>query len=638
MAAELDALRARHRLRSCFCTSGPSRVTVTLDGQELTSFCSNDYLGMACDPALEQAAAEAWSRSGFGAGASRLLGGTLPEHLALEARLAALVKAEAALLFPSGYQANLGAITALAGPGDLIVADRAVHASLIDACRLSRAKLALFPHSDLGRADNCLRRLGPHARRRLLVTESLFSMDGDISALPDLAALARANDAALVVDEAHAIGSLGPQGAGMCAHFGVTPDVLVGTLGKAIGASGAFVAGPVALRSYLVNSARSFLFTTAVPPPVAAAALAAVDIIASREGDLLRRSLRENSAQLRAALGLPQHALAAPIVPLILGDDETAVLASTHLRARGFLVPAIRPPTVREGTARLRITLSAQHTPEQVAALAASLADLPALPSTTRPLHPASPSPPAPIASAPASLAVPPPKSGILLLGTDTNVGKSTVAVALLHLLRSRGHRPMPFKPVETGIASAPSDAARLRAACGRPDLPLSLVCPLSFPDPVAPAAAAASAGVIITLQLLLEATGSALAHGAPLLVETAGGLLTPYGDHLTSCDLAQALGFPVLLISRNALGTVNHTALALAEIRRRSLPLLGTILVTTQSSSTPDQPTNSRLITELTGHAPLGVLPYLPVPTPSLLADALKSSIDLRPILSLTG
>ena len=635
IAAELDALRVRHRLRSCLCARGASRVTVTLDGQQLTSFCSNDYLGMACNPALERAASEACERSGFGAGASRLVSGTAPEHLALEARLASLVRAEAALLFPSGYQANLGIITALAGPGDLIVADRAVHASLIDACRLSRAKLAFFRHADLRNAETHFRRLGPRARRRFLVTESLFSMDGDIAALPDLASLASASDATLIVDEAHAIGSLGPQGAGLCAHFGVEPDVLVGTLGKAVGASGAFVAGSSNLRSYLVNVARSFLFTTAVPPPVAAAALAAVDIITSPSGDLLRSRLRENLAILHASLGLPRYPLASPIVPLLLGTDEAALRASLHLRESGFLVPAIRPPAVREGTARLRITLSALHTPAQISALAAALAELPIDRPTSRPARPPVSSPSPAITSPSPALLRPPDKAGLILLGTDTGVGKSTVAVALLHLLVSRGHRPIPFKPVETGTASGPSDATRLLAACGRPDLPLDVVCPLSFPHPVAPAAAAASAGTVITLTLLLKAAASAQAHGHPLLVESAGGLLTPYGEQLTSCDLAQALGFPVLLIARNALGTINHTALALAELRRRALPLLGTVLVTTQPGSTPDQRTNLRLIAELTGHTPLGVLPYVQPPTPSLLASKLESSVDLSPVLA---
>jgi len=630
LAAELEALRGRHRLRTCPSLAGASRVEVTLDGVPLVSFCSNDYLGMATNPALLSAAAAAFTRSGFGASGSRLVCGTFPEHLALEAALAALVGAEAALLFPTGYQANLGTLAALAGPGDLIVADRSVHASLIDGCRLSRAKLSIYPHRDLSRAEKHLRRLGGAARRRLLVTESLFSMDGDVAPLGDLAALAEANDALLLVDEAHAIGCLGPRGAGLCAHFGIRPDVLVGTLGKALGASGAFVAGSAALRAYLLNHARSFLFTTALPPPLAAAASASLDIVSSAAGDSLRRSLLAAAASLRSALALAPDPSASPIIPFILGDDAAALHASSHLRDRGFLVQPIRPPTVREGAARLRLTVSAKHTPEQVARLAASLAEL-SLPAST-----ASPSLPIRSSSVPAGPSTPPPLPGVFLLGTDTAVGKTTVGVALLHLLAARGLRPVPFKPVETGLGQHPSDASRLRDAAMRADLPIDVVCPFRFPAPLAPAAAAQASGTGLDLQALLSAAAAAGSFGAPLIVESAGGLLTPYADNLTSADLASALGLPVLLVARNALGTVNHTALSVLEIRRRALSLLGIILVHTDPSVTPDQPSNASLIARLTGIPPLGVLPHLPSPTPSLLAAALEQAVDLRPLLPL--
>jgi dethiobiotin synthetase len=225
--------------------------------------------------------------------------------------------------------------------------------------------------------------------------------------------------------------------------------------------------------------------------------------------------------------------------------------------------------------------------------------------------------------------------AGIILLGTDTAVGKTTVAVALLQLLLRRGYKPVPFKPAETGARDCHSDAIRLRDASNRPELDLRLVCPFSFPDPIAPAAAAASAGVRLTLPTLLAAAASAQAHGSPLIVESAGGLLTPYGDGITACDLARALALPVLLVARNALGTINHTSLALSEIRRRCLPLLGTILVSTQRAISPDQQTNAELISRSTGLPPLGVLPYLRTPTPCLLADTFQSSIDLRPILA---
>jgi len=636
LASELLAIRDRHRLRSCETVEGASRVNVTSNGLPLVSFCSNDYLGLACHPALAQAANGAAARSGFGASASRLVSGTMREHIALEDALASLVRAEAALLFATGYQANLGAITALAGPPDLIVADRASHASIIDACRLSQAKLALYPHRDLERAEKHLRHFGPAARRRFVVTESLFSMDGDVAPLSDLYAMARAHDAALIVDEAHAIGCFGPAGGGLCAQLSVLPDVLIGTLGKAIGASGAFVAGSAGLRSYLMNTARTFLFTTASPPPVAAAALAAVRIITATEGDKLRHALHEAATSLRSLLHLPSDPFSSPIIPLILGPDDQALRAASHLRARGLLAQPIRPPAVREGTARLRITLSALHTRGQIAALAEAIASLP----TDRVQHPgllaqSSKPPPPPTPRPPLPLSWPPSNHGVVLLGTDTAVGKSTVAAALLHLLASRGHRPIPFKPVETGAGPSPTDASRLLAASGRDDLPIQVVCPFPFPPPLAPAAAAAAAGVTLSIRTLLAAAATARTYGSPLVVESAGGLLTPYGHMLVSADLAVALGYPVILVARNALGTINHTALAVAEIHRRSLPLLGIILVNTTDSQAPDQISNARLIAELTGETPLGVLPYLASPTPSLLAAALEQAADLRSILN---
>lgn len=625
LLAELESLRARDLLRSCPSIERLSPVEVSLNGVSLVSFCSNDYLGMACHPALFEAASSAFSRSGFGASASRLVSGTFPEHLALERSLASFVGAESALLFPSGYQANLGALSALAGPGDLIVADRSVHASLIDAFRLSRAKLAFYPHCDLSHAEKHLRRHGSVARRRILVTESLFSMDGDVAPLSDLSLLAKTWDAVLVVDEAHAIGALGPRGAGLCSSLGIRPDVLIGTLGKALGAAGAFVAGSATLRSFLLNHARSFLFTTALPPPVAAAARASVEILTSEEGDRLRQSLQAAVSSLRTSLAIPIPPApnSPPILPIILGEASVALAASAHLRASGFFVQAIRPPTVPQGKARLRLTLSAHHNPEQIAALATCLNRLP------RP-----PSPPPPLPRHPQTTGHP--IRGLVILGTDTSVGKTTIACALLQLLARAAYRPVPFKPVETGTSPLhPTDAARLREAALRPDIPLDVICPTQLPHPVAPQAAAEAAGITLSVEHILAAADTARAHGSPLIVESAGGLLTPYADHLTSADLASALRLPVLLVARNALGTISQTALSITEILRRSLSFLGVILVHTLPTITPDQASNASLIARLTGHVPLGVFPYLSSDAHSNLATTLEKTVDLSPILS---
>ncbi|HZL18091.1 MAG TPA: 8-amino-7-oxononanoate synthase [Polyangia bacterium] len=387
LEAELAELAAVDRLRSCPETSGVSRVHPIIANQPRLSFCSNDYLGLASHPRIISAANTAAERDGFGASASRLISGDLPAHRDLEAALATFVGLPSALVFPTGFQANLGVLTALAGPQDLIVSDALNHASIIDGCRLSRAKIAVYPHADAQAAAGVLAGAAGY-RRRILVTESLFSMDGDAAPLDDLARATGRHDAILIVDEAHAFGVLGPGGRGLCAAAGIVPDVLVATLGKALGAAGGFVAGDRALRDILVNRARAFIYTTALPPPIAAAAAAALELVASTEGDRLRSRLAGHRASLGeslARLGLGDHpsgtlsgapAIAGPIVPIRLGSEARALAASAALGKRGIFVPAIRPPTVPAGSARLRITLSAAHQGDDLVALTAALAAL----------------------------------------------------------------------------------------------------------------------------------------------------------------------------------------------------------------------------------------------------------------------
>lgn len=316
--------------------------------------CSNDYLGYGALGLPELAGAPA------GAGASRLVSGTHPAHLEAEREIAAWLGAEAALLFSSGYAANVGLLAALARPGDVIVSDALNHASLIDGCRLSGASVSIVPHLDAAAVERALAQAAG-ARRRWVVTESLFSMDGDTPDLARLRAACDGHDAALVVDEAHAVGVLGPRGAGLCAEAGVHADVRVGTLGKALGLHGAFVAGSATLRTYLWNRARSFVFSTGISPAVAAAAVDRVRRAAA--DDEGRRRLQAAADRLRAGLAelgariLP--GARGPILPWILETPAAAVGLSRRLAERGVLVQAIRPPTVPRGTSRLRITASA---------------------------------------------------------------------------------------------------------------------------------------------------------------------------------------------------------------------------------------------------------------------------------------
>jgi 8-amino-7-oxononanoate synthase len=381
LAAELHELEQRGRLRVCPELDGDDRTRPVAGSRTLLSFCSNDYLGLARHPDLRQAAERAATAIGFGASASRLVSGDLPAHRELERALAAFVGLPAALLFSTGYQANLGVVTTLAQRGDVIFSDAENHASLIDGCRLSRAEIHCYPHADLGALAESLRSSPPpcspspplsRAPRRFIITESLFSMGGDLAPLAELAALAAEHGAILIVDEAHALGVMGPGGRGLCAEAGIIPDALIGTLGKAFGSFGGFVAGTPELRHLLVNRARTFIFTTAPPPAVSAAAHAALALIASSEGDRRRRALFDRIEQLRTLLPLPT-ARNAPIIPVILGADRAALAASHALHEQGIFVQAIRPPTVAEGTARLRITLSADHAAADVTALAAAV-------------------------------------------------------------------------------------------------------------------------------------------------------------------------------------------------------------------------------------------------------------------------
>jgi 8-amino-7-oxononanoate synthase len=356
------------------------RRTPAEDGR--VNFCSNDYLGLARDPAVAAAMAEAAQRYGSGSGASHLVSGHGAEHEALERELAEFTGRARAVVFSTGYMANLGVLAALADKRDLLLADGLNHASLIDAARLVRSPRNLwYPHADAAAARALLDVHAPAAAAEgggaFIVTDGVFSMDGDLAPLPALAAAARAHDAWLVVDDAHGIGVVGADGGGCCEHFGLDAQavpVLIGTFGKALGSFGAFVAGDEDVIELLIQRARSYIYTTALPPAVAAATRRALRIV--REEAWRREALQARIAQFRegaARRGLAVMPSTTPIQPLVLGDEATALAASSRLAEAGYRVTAIRPPTVPAGTARLRITLSAAHTPQQVEGLLAAL-------------------------------------------------------------------------------------------------------------------------------------------------------------------------------------------------------------------------------------------------------------------------
>ncbi|HUW55482.1 MAG TPA: 8-amino-7-oxononanoate synthase [Planctomycetota bacterium] len=372
---EIAALKSAGLFRSLRTVEPIDGGRLRVDGREVVSFAGNDYLGLRRHPAVVSAAKAGIETYGAGAGASRLLAGTTPVHVELEAALARFTRRPRALVFPSGYQTNLGVLGALAGDDDVLLLDRLCHASLFDAARLSKADRRVYPHLDPEGLEGLLRKHAG-ARRRFVVTEGVFSMDGDVAPLAEIVRLADRHDAWLILDDAHALGVLGETGRGTSEHLGVAlgeRTVCVATLSKALGSQGGFAAGPPEVIDLLVNRARSFIYTTGLSPGCASAALAALDLVTDPAP---RRHLLELSRLARRTLrqtfpDVPEGVT--PIIPVVVGEVEETLVLSSRLFEAGVFAPAIRPPTVPTGTARLRISLSTDHTPADVDRLAETL-------------------------------------------------------------------------------------------------------------------------------------------------------------------------------------------------------------------------------------------------------------------------
>lgn len=383
--ADLHTGGLLRELRRVDSAQGPR---IVIGGKTLLNFSSNDYLGLANHPVLKEAAIKAIERFGVGSGASRLICGSLAPHHELEESLAAFKSTDAALTFSSGYATAVGTICALLGKDDIIILDKLVHACIVDAAKLSGAKIRVFKHNDLDDLERILqwtmrtRKADPGTRAVhrsvLIVTESVFSMDGDCAPLREIVALKEHYGAWLMVDEAHATGLYGDHGQGLASQLGVADriEIQMGTLGKALGVSGGYIAGLRKLVDYLVNRARSFVFSTAPTPAVAAAALAAITHVQTPAGRALRETLWTNVRLLTSPLTSRSSSLGSAIVPVIIGGEAEAVELFATLRERGFFVPAIRYPTVARGAARLRITLTAAHTPDDIEQLVQTLLPL----------------------------------------------------------------------------------------------------------------------------------------------------------------------------------------------------------------------------------------------------------------------
>ena len=380
---ELAELRSRSLLRRLRTFDSPQQPVIAEGGKSLISFASNDYLGLANEPALKEAAKIAIDRYGVGSGASRLTAGTLAPHTLLEETIARFKCTGAALAFSSGYATAIGTLGALCREGDVIILDKLCHASLIDGARLSGATMRVFPHNHLGKLESHLEWARTHSPegRTVIVTEAIFSMDGDLAPLAEIAALKNRFGAMLLVDEAHAVGVLGRNGRGLADALRLEGevDIQMGTLSKALGVAGGYIAGSRRLIELLVNRARSFIYSTAPPPAIAAAATAAIEFMMSDDGEKRRGQLWKNLARFGGEmphLFSGGNKIQSAIIPMILGTSERVLEAADRLAERGFHVPAIRHPTVPRDAARLRISLSASHTAQQIISLCAALRSL----------------------------------------------------------------------------------------------------------------------------------------------------------------------------------------------------------------------------------------------------------------------
>jgi 8-amino-7-oxononanoate synthase len=376
LAAELEALRQRTLHRRLRSVSGRQAARMTVDGRECLMLAGSNYLDLAADARVVTAAQDAAQQYGAAAAGSRLINGNLELHETLERELAAFAGHEAALVFSTGYMANLGALTALCGPDDVIVSDALNHASIVDACRLARAETRVFRHNDPADFARVAGELSGY-RRRVLVVDGVYSMDGDVARLAELVPIARAHDMVVVLDDAHGLGVLGAHGRGVAEQTGVGVDVLVGNLGKAFGSFGAFVAGSEVLREYLVNTARSFIFTCALAPPALGAARAALAV--AREEPERRKLLLERAEQLRAglhAVGWNTLGSTTQIVPALVGENAAALRVTEELLARGIYAQGIRHPSVPHGSARIRLTPTCAHSAADIACVVAAFAEI----------------------------------------------------------------------------------------------------------------------------------------------------------------------------------------------------------------------------------------------------------------------
>ena len=375
---ELEKIKKSGLYRKLNIVGSAQGTHLEINGKTYLNFCSNNYLGLANNPLVIKAVKDAVEKYGWGAGASRLVSGNMKLHEALEGEISRFKGKEASIVFPTGYMANIGTISSLVSKGDLVICDKLNHASIIDGCRLSGADFRVYPHCDMEKLENVLMKSTKYSRK-LIVTDTVFSMDGDLAPLPDIVRIARKYNAMVMVDEAHGTGVFGKRGGGVVEHFNLSEkvNIIMGTLSKAVGSLGGYVSGDADLINYLRNKARSFMYTTALPPAVCAPSIAAIKLI--RENPSLRTSLWNNVRYLKEKLELLNFNVISsesPIIPILIGDAKKAVDVSKFLYKKGILIPAIRPPTVPAKSSRLRLTVMSTHTREDMERLVDVLSDV----------------------------------------------------------------------------------------------------------------------------------------------------------------------------------------------------------------------------------------------------------------------
>ena len=375
---ELKQIKRAGLYRELNSVEGSQGTHLEIKGKTYLSFCSNNYLGLANNPLVIKAVKDAVGRYGWGAGASRLVSGNMRLHEVLEGEISRFKGKEASIVFPTGYMANVGTISSLVSKGDLVICDKLNHASIIDGCRLSGAGFRVYPHCDMKKLENILKKATKYSRK-LIVTDTVFSMDGDIAPLPDIVRIAHKYKAMVMADEAHGTGVFGKRGGGVVEHFNLSKkvDIVMGTLSKAVGSLGGYVSGDEDLINFLRNKARPFMYTTALPPAVCAASIAGIKLI--RKNPSLRKSLWNNVRYLKKELDLLNFDLIpseSPIIPILIGDAKKAVDMSKLLYKKGILIPAIRPPTVPTRSSRLRMTVMSTHTRKDLERLLEVLSDV----------------------------------------------------------------------------------------------------------------------------------------------------------------------------------------------------------------------------------------------------------------------